>query len=165
MTNKFLRLIACVAVLAGLSACSSFAPVYGERSDDALRSARFNFGEPSTRVEQIIINRLKIAFPGDAEPEDPILDVTATVTGLPAPISSAFSAARPVNIRVQAEVTIVRDDETLLSETRFADSSYQGGKLTPTDIYSRAGLEERVAEAVAEALRAALIARLTAGDL
>lgn len=162
---KLLKAFGVLAVLSVLSACSSFTPVYADRSGDALRSVRFNFAEPSSRLEQIILNRLKLAFPGQATPGDPTLDVDASVISLPSSMSTAFAVARPVNIRVQAVASIARNDEVVLEETRFVDTSYQGGKLTPTDLFSKSGAEEQAAEAVAAALEAAIVAKLASDSL
>lgn len=157
--QKNLLAIACVVLAGTLSACSSFAPVYGTNTTRSDGTAlRFNFAPPDSRIEQVIIDRLKVAFPGSASPQDPVLDISAGVGGLPGPISNAVSVARPANFRVVATVTVAQGDQTIFTATRFSDTAYQGGKLTPTDLESARGSEEAAARSVAESLRAAILA-------
>lgn len=143
------------AVLAG---CTSFTPLYGGSASAGTASARFNFAAPETRLEQVILNRLKLAFPGPATPADPVLDVTAHASEPQSPLSNAVAAGRPVNVRVEATVTIARDGETLFEAARFSDTSYQGDKLAPTNRASVTTAQETAAGGVAEALRAAILA-------
>jgi hypothetical protein len=155
--TKFLA-IAATALLAGfLTACTSFAPVYGGRSGAGMEAVRFSFASPDSRLEQIVLGRLKLAFPGEAGPNDPVLDITVTTASLPGSQSNAFSVARPVNLRVEATLTVTRDGEVEFSATRFADTAYQSGKLTPVDIASVAGAQETAARSVAEALRLSIL--------
>ncbi|WIY52418.1 hypothetical protein O9Z70_13260 [Devosia sp. YIM 151766] len=147
------------ALLAGLlSGCTSFAPVYGDRSSASLADARFNFAPPANRLERIILDRLSVAFPNQAGPDDPVLRVSASSRSVASALSDAFAVGRPVNVRVEARIAIVQDGETLFAATRFADSAYQGGKLSPTNLASARGVEEQAAESAAEALRAAILA-------
>ena len=154
---KLLSIVATALLATILAACTSFSPVYGDRSGPDLQSARFNFAVPDSRLEQIIFDRLKLAFPGQAGPNDPILDIAATTSSLPGSMSNAIAVARPVNIRVEATVTITKDDRTLFEATRFADTAYQSGKLTPVDIASTQGAEETAAKAAAESLRLTIL--------
>lgn len=143
---------------ATLAGCTSFAPVYGDRTGGDMASARFNFAAPDSRVEQIILNRLKLSFPEPALPSDPTLDIAAAVSAPQNSMSDAYAVARPVNVRVEATVTIRRNNETVFEARRFADTAYQGGKLTPVDLASGEGASEVAARATAEALRAAILA-------
>ncbi|WP_297107252.1 hypothetical protein [uncultured Devosia sp.] len=158
MTRTKLLLLAAMAPIASLlTACTSFAPVYGDRSGEGMESVRFNFASPDSRLEQIIFDRLKLAFPGEAGPNDPVLDIAASTVSLPGSMSNAFAVARPVNVRVEASVTISRDDRILFEATRFADIAYQSGKLTPVDIASSQGAQEMAARASAESLRLSVL--------
>lgn len=145
-----------LAVLA-LSGCTSFAPVYGDMAGGAP-TARFNFAPPTNRAEQIILQRLQIAFPGTASPSDPTLTVSARRTGLPSAMSDAMSVASPVQVRVEATVTVTAGSTVVFQATRFTDTAYQGGKLVPTNTASAIGAEETAAESTAESLRAAILA-------
>lgn len=158
MTRTKLLRLAAMALLAGLLAgCTSFAPVYGDRSGAGMDSVRFNFSAPDSRLEQIIFDRLKLAFPGEAGPNDPVLDIAASTSAPAGSKSDAFEVARPVNVRVQATVTITLSDRVLFETTRFADTAYQNGKLTPVDIASRQGVGETAARAAAESLRLSIL--------
>ncbi|MCP8884397.1 hypothetical protein NIM87_12835 [Devosia sp. XJ19-1] len=141
-----------------LAGCTSFAPVYGTNAAGSIASARFNFLPPDSRIEQLIIDRLKVAFPGEASPQDPTLDIAASAGSYPGSMSDAFDVARPANVRVTASVTIEQDDAVLFAATRFSDTAYQSGKLTPVEISSRTGAQETAARNAAEALRAAILA-------
>lgn len=160
MTHRiFGSALASAVVAMTLAGCTSFTPVYGDvASGRDMSAVRFNFAAPDSHLEQIIFNRLKIAFPGPASPSDPTLDIAASVGTPQGSMSDAYAVARPVNIRVEATVTIELDEETLFEATRFTDTAYQGGKLTPTDMASRTGAEETAAKSTAEALRAAILA-------
>ena len=155
--SHILNSISLVAASAALVACTSFAPVYGDRSGTGLETARFNFAPPDSRLEQIIFNRLKVAFPGEAGPDDPVLDLSVSTASLSGSMSNAITVARPANIRVEATVTITKDDSVLFEATRFADTSYQGGKLTPVDIASSTSIQEAAAKAAAESLRLSIL--------
>ncbi|QQR39494.1 hypothetical protein [Devosia rhizoryzae] len=141
-----------------LGACTSFAPVYGDVSSTSVSAARFNLAPPKNRLEQIILNRLDIAFPGPANPSDPVLTVTAATTGLAGGLSNAIVVGNPVSTRVEATVTITQGDQVLFTTRRFTDSTYQSGKLTPTDVFSATGAQETAARSTAESLRAAILA-------
>lgn len=141
-----------------LAACTSFAPVYGDRSGTDVQTIRFNFAPPDTRLEQLIINRLRVAFPGAAAPTDPVLDIAATVSSPAGAMSNAIAVGRPVNVRIEATVKVNSGPDTLFSATRFSDTTYQSGKLTPVGIASADGARETAAHNVAEALRAAILA-------
>lgn len=155
--SEVMKSVALFVVAAALVACSSFVPVYGDRTETSMETVRFNFAAPDNRLEQIIIDRLKLVFPAKALPQDPVLDIVATLAGGGGSASSAFSVARPSNFRVQATVTIVQVDALLFNETRFVDSGFQGSKLTPTDLLSSTGAQESAARAVADSIRAAII--------
>lgn len=154
--RRFLAIAASVVALA-LSGCTSFAPVYGDMSGSSISAARFNFAPPTSRLEQVILNRLDIAFPGPANPGDPVLTVTAASTSLPGSLSRSGSIANPVGVRVEATVTITQDDRVLFTTTRFTDTTYQSDKLTPTDLFSAGGALETAARSTAESLRAAML--------
>ncbi|MVS97490.1 hypothetical protein [Devosia marina] len=160
MTNRLLGSAFAFAVMAvTLAGCTSLAPVYGDpASGRDVSSVRFNFAPPDSHIEQIILNRLKVAFPGPALLSDPVLDIAASTSSPQGSMSNAYEVARPVNVRVEATVTIMDGEETIFEATRFTDTAYQSGKLTPTDIASAAGARETAARSTAEALRAAILA-------
>ncbi len=147
-----------------LAGCTSFAPVYGDASGAGLANARFNFAAPTNRLEQVILNRLAVAFPNPAGPNDPTLRVSAKSSARDAALSRAFAVGTPVNVRVEATITIVQGEQTLFSATRFVDSAYQSGSLTGVDLSSAAGTDEQAAESAAEALRAAVMAGYRPGS-
>jgi len=142
----------------GLSGCTSFSPVYGDMSGAGLADARFNFAPPTNRLEQVILNRLAVAFPNPAGPDDPVLSVSASSSSPQRALSDAFDVGVPINVQVQASVTIAAGGQRLFSATRFTDTAYQGGKLSPTNQASAEGAREQAAESTAEALRAAILA-------
>ena len=122
--RKFLPILAIGLLSTALAACTSFTPVYGDRTGGGVEAIRLNFATPSNRVEQLIMNRLKVAFPGQPGPNDPVLDIGASVTTLPGSQSDAYSVARPTNIRLEAALSIVgADGELLFQATRFVDTS------------------------------------------
>lgn len=162
---RLLGMMSAVLLATTLVACTSFAPVYGDRSAAAIASTRFSFAPPANRLSQIVLNRLAIAFPATGGAGDPVLSVAAVKSGPSIGISNAIPAGRPVGVRVEATVTIRQPDGQTVSFTRFADTSYQGEKLSPTNYESEIGAEEAAANAVAEALRAAILASYRPGGV
>jgi hypothetical protein len=158
MNRKHFLGLAAAFVAVALSGCTSFTPVYGDMSSAGIANARFNFAPPKSRLEQVIYNRLAIAFPGPASVTDPLLTVSAGTAGVAGGMSNAVAVANQVTTRVEATVTITQGDQVLFTATRFTDSAYQSGKLTPTDIMSSTGAQETAAQSTAESLRAAILA-------
>lgn len=156
--NRLATLIGVALLSLALAACSSFTPVYGDRAGGGLSEARFFFAEPGSRIEQIVLNRLRTVFPQPARPGDPTLSVSVSAGGAYEGISNAFPARRPLGRRVTATVSIVGADGTAFSATRFVDTSYQSDSVTPADAAAADGAMERAARAVAESLRAAILA-------
>jgi hypothetical protein len=163
--SQFLKLMAAGVFGMALSACSSFAPVYGDVSANGASAIAFNFAPPQTRLEQVILNRLSLAFPGPASPTDPVLTITASTGGTSAPLSDTFEARRPIAVRIEATVSVVQGETLVFEATRFADTSYQDGDLTLTDRESATGANEVAARAVAESLRAAILAGYRPGAI
>ncbi len=155
---KVLQVVIFPAMALVLAACSSFAPVYGSRTESAASSIRFNYADPDDRLEQLVLNRLSVAFPARATAADPILDIAVSVRSLAAPLSDSFAVAIPARIRVQAVVTITQGDEIVFEALRFVDTAYQTGKLASADISASQGAQESAARSVAESVRAAILA-------
>ena len=155
---KVLQVLLFAAMAVALAACTSFAPVYGSRTDSAVANIRFNYANPDDRLEQLVFNRLRVAFPASATASDPMLDIAVSVSSLSAPLSDSFATARPARIRVQAVVTITQGGQVLFEALRFVDTAYQTGKLTPAGISASLGAQESAAMSVAESVRAAILA-------
>lgn len=156
--RDFLALLGSGLLAMGLAGCTSFSPVYGDGPGAGLADARFNFAPPTNRLEQVILNRLNVAFPAQGGPGDPVLRVSASSTSPGQALSNAMAVGAPANVRVNATVSIVQDGTSVFSASRFADTSYQGGKLAPTNQASAEGAREAAAQSAAEALRAAIMA-------
>lgn len=150
--------VAAVATTVLLSGCTSFTPVYEGGSSNGLAASRFNFVAPSDHLDQIVLNRLRSVFPDPAGPNDPVLAVTTSTASPWAGYSNAIPAGRPAGIRVTAKVTISQDNVEIFSATRFSDTTYQGGSVSPVDVASSTGAYEVAAKSVAESLRAAILA-------
>ena len=157
MNHKYLVAIIGLAATFGLAGCTSFTPVYGDVSSSGISAARFNFAPPGTRSAQLILSRLDVVFPGPAGPGDPVLSVVATEQGLSRGMVE-LDGPEPSGVRVEATVTITQNDQVVFTATRFADTAYQGGELTPSTIFSATGARETAARAVAESLRVAILA-------
>lgn len=155
--RQFVSGLAAGAMMLVLSGCSSFAPVYGDMSSSGMAAARFNFAPPTNRLEQVILNRLAIAFPGPATASDPVLSVSATAGAAAISLSNAVAVGRPIGTQVAATVTISQDRQVVFTADRFTDTAYQSGKLTPTDLQSANGALESAARSTAESLRAAIL--------
>jgi hypothetical protein len=165
MMKCILTVLAAVVISLGLSACSGFAPVYGTNGAGGMSGASFQFAEPTNRTEQIIINRLKVAFPGPASAGDPVLKVSAGQGGQQNSMSKAFAVARPISTEVSGTVTVSQGETVLFTATRVTGTAYQSGKLTLNDFESRKGTQELAAQSTADALRAAILAGYRPGQM
>jgi hypothetical protein len=165
MKRRALLALAATALMAtGLAGCTSFRPVYGDAAASGMEQARFNFAEPKSRMEQVILNRLKLAFPQSAGPQDPTLSVNASAEGPWTGLSNAIPVGRPSGTGVRATVTISQGGAELFSATRVTETTFQGGKLTPTNIFSAQGALDVAAQSTAESLRAAILAGYRPGQ-
>ncbi len=156
--RHFLAVLGSGLLAAGLAGCTSFAPVYGGGEAAGLAAARFNFAPPTNRLEQVMLNRLALAFPNAAGANDPVLRVSARSLSLGGALSKAVAVGSPVETRVEATISIEQDGQTLFTATRFTDTAYQSGKLAPTERASVEGVRETAALSTAEALRLAILA-------
>lgn len=159
MKRRALLVLAATTLMAtSLAGCTSFRPVYGDAAAGGVEQARFNFAEPKSRMDQIILNRLKLAFPQPAGPQDPLLTVTASAEAPWTGLSNAIPAGRPSGTGVRATVTITQSGAELFSATRLTETAVQGGKLTPTNMFAAQGALEAAAQSTAESLRTAILA-------
>lgn len=165
MMKRFLTVLAPVMISLALSACSGFAPVYGTNGAGGMSTASFQFAEPTNRMEQIIVNRLKVAFPGPASANDPVLKVSAGQGGQQNSMSNAFAVARPTSLEVSGTVTVSQGDTVLFKATRVTGTAYQSGKLTLNELESQKGTQELAAQSTADALRAAILAGYRPGQM
>lgn len=165
MMKRFLTVLAPFVISLAVSACSGFAPVYGTNSAGGMSGASFQFAEPTNRIEQIIINRLRIAFPASGNVSDPVLKVSASQGGQQNSMSDAFAVARPASLEVSGTVTVLQGDKVLFQATRVTGTAYQSGKLTLNEIESQKGTQELAAASTADALRAAILAGYRPGQM
>lgn len=156
--RHFISLLAMGAASGALAGCTSFAPVYGDSAQAGFSGVRFNFAPPKNRMEQLILNRLGIAFPNPAGPNDPVLSVNASSRSTDRTKSDPFRTREPLGIEVRAQVIIRQGDAVAFNASRVTSTSYQEGGLTLTNRESAIGAEETAARSTAEALRAAILA-------
>lgn len=159
-----LALAATAFIVTGLAGCTSFRPVYGD-SAGGMEQTRFNFAEPKNRMEQVILNRLKLAFPEPAGVQDPTLTVSASAEAPWTGLSNAIPVGRPSGTGVRATVSISQGGAELFTATRVTETTFQGGKLTPTNMFSAQGALEVAAQSTAESLRAAILAGYRPGQM
>jgi len=163
--HQCLPALAAIVLAFVLASCTSFAPVYGSHAGSGMAAARFNFAPPGSRLEQLVINRLKLAFPAPATEADPVLDVSVSIGSPPGVRSSAFAMATPSRIRVYGVVTVAQGKTTVFEATRFVDTAYQSGKLTLAQIEISTGTQESAAISLADSIRAAILAGYRPGML
>lgn len=157
MARKALSFLFTAWLLPALASCTSFAPVYGERGGLSPADFKFNFAEPDSRIEQVVLNQLALSFVSPPTPLSPTLDVTVSSSNLASAMSNAQSFSQIIQTRVTATVTITQGED-VVTITRFSDASYRAGSLTPTDLASATAATETAARSTAEALRAAILA-------
>lgn len=156
--GRFIGLMLASAVSVALAGCTSFAPVYGDRSGAGAETYRFQFAAPKNRMEQLILNRLGVAFPLVAGPNDPVLTVTAVQVGRQGVQSDSFKAQKPIPVRVEATLTIRRGDEVVFEAKRFADTDSETVGQVLAQNMANTGAEENAARSTAESLRLAILA-------
>lgn len=145
------------AVGMSLSGCTSLTPVYGGARGVEIASLRFQYAEPTNRMEQIIYNELKLSFPASPDAGAPMLVVVASASSPKGALSNAISVGRQTASRVTATLTI-GEGEDAYSVTRYNDAAYQSGALVLSEQVAAAEAEEIAARSTAAALRAAILA-------
>lgn len=155
---------ALVAVAVPLAGCS-FSPVYGGAGAMAgQQRLALNYAEPSTRLEQIIYQELRLRLGSSEAPQAPRATVTvvsvATDPTLAETSGILFNDTRRVT--VTATLTIVRPGEPRpLTFTRVATADYVSTNQVLAANAAADEAAERAAKAAAESLRLALLADLS----
>lgn len=160
-----LRRIAAIGVVLGLaaalSACS-FSPVYsGTLASQPLLDLAF--AKPTSRLEQVIYQELRLRFGSDAETA-PLATVAASASGGTVGLSQTANPNKLARMTVTATLTIVRRDGTSaepISFTRVASADYTTSGQVLADSAAAQEAVERAGKAAAESLRLAVLASLS----
>ncbi len=141
-----------VALAAPLAACSGLAPVYQYGDTDAQRIA-VQFAAPSTRVEQVIYNELKLRF-AKGGPDAPMVRVVATQGGRTVP---------GVNeVVVTAQLSVVdATGRALKTVSRSAGAAYTSSSQAFANQEAVEDAANRAAKQVADTLRLEILSALS----
>lgn len=164
-SSRLRRIAAASLVLgfaAALGACS-FSPVYSGTlaSQPMLELA---FAKPTTRLEQVIYQELRLRF-GSSEAETaPFATVTAGSSAVTVGLSETSNPNKLARMTVTATLTIARRDGTAdkpISFTRVASADYTTSGQVLADTAAAQDAVERAGKAAAESLRLAVLASLS----
>lgn len=161
-----LRRIAAIGVVLGLaaalSACS-FSPVYsGTLASQPLLDLAF--AKPTSRLEQVIYQELRLRFGGSDAETAPLATVAASASGGTVGLSQTANPNKLARMTVTATLTIVRRDGTSadpISFTRVASADYTTSGQVLADSAAAQEAVERAGKAAAESLRLAVLASLS----
>jgi LPS-assembly lipoprotein len=141
-----------VALIAPLAACSGLRPVYQYGEADAERMA-VRFGSPSSRIEQVIYNELKLRFLKGGD-DAPLVTVSASASGRALTANTITTPASQQEAIVAATVTITdADGEVVGSATRTATADYTTSPQAFANQEIAADAQRRAAKLVADSLR------------
>lgn len=162
-SSSLLRRLALGLVLIApfaLTGCSSLRPVYGETGLIAER-LQFNYAEPSSRLEQIIIQDLALRLGSGSNPDAPVIRISAAVGERALTRTGVSKPATHYEIAVQATFTVTTaSGETLISGTRRATASFTLNGQVLADEAARKDATERAGHEVAETIRLSILAEL-----
>jgi hypothetical protein len=150
-------ILASAATLAG---CSGLTPVYGDHGIASERQA-FRYARPATRLDQVIIEELKLRLGESRDAGAPLLTVVSKTETRDLTRSKVARADEQHEAVVTAALTITdASGATLLQTSRSAAASFttDGQGLADTEAERSAG--EQAAKSLAETLRLTVLGSL-----
>jgi hypothetical protein len=165
LARKTLAMLGILAA-AGLSACSGFTPVYGDRieSGTSVSQYLFAYSAPVSRYDQVVYAELRLRLGNNPGPD------AATITVTTSPSARALTKSAVTRPSQQYEATITANaqvvaatGEVLFTGTRSASALYTTNSQVLADNAAAADAMERAARSVAESLRLAILAALSTG--
>lgn len=153
--NGFLALVLCLA----LAGCTGLRPVYGDYGLTGSTLA-FSYAEPASRVDQIIIQALRLRLGKSADPDAPRVTISAYPGGRQL---NRSRVGRPVNeheVVVTASYRVESGGAVVASGTRTASAHYTRNSQVLADDAAYNDAIERAAREVAETIRLSIIADL-----
>ena len=153
---------ALVAVAAPLAGCS-FSPVYGGAGAMAGQQVvALNYAEPTTRLEQVIYQDLRLRLGNSASPEAPKASVSVVSSAIDPSIGAPVNVNDTRRVTVTATLTITRPgDSKPLTYTRVATADYVSTDQVLASTAAADEAAERAAKSAAESLRLAILADLS----
>ncbi len=153
---------AVVAVAVPLAGCS-FSPVYGGAGALAGQQVvALNYAEPTTRLEQVIYQELRLRLGSSDSPDAPKASVSVSSLAVDPSIGAAVNVNDTRRVTVTATLTVTKPGSaTPLTITRAATADYV---YTNQVLASNAAADEaaeRAAKSAAESLRLAILADLS----
>jgi LPS-assembly lipoprotein len=144
-----------------LTGCSGLRPVYGG-AGLAESELAFAYAEPESRLEQIIVQDLMLRLGSSDDADAPRLRVVAEASNRKL---TRTGTTRPVThheATVEADYTVLLDDEVVLSGSRRASASYTTSDQVLADDAALKDALERAAHEVAETIRLSILGSLSA---
>ena len=153
-------IVAVLALLPALSACTAFTPIYGENGLGAQR-VQVKYGSPSNRLEQVIYQDLALKL-GKASGDVPTVLVTATATVPTTDTSTAPLTVAAGQTTVTAIVSVIgADGQAIFQGSRSVTEEFVNGgqAFANQEAVKEAG--ERGAKALAETIRLQVLSALS----
>lgn len=153
---------AAMSLTLALSGCTGLTPVYGEHGLGAERIA-LSYGDPASRLDQIVYQELSLRFGADAGPGAPHVQVS-TSAGLGIITRSqreiAAIATQEVTVTATAVITDPNGKVAPIVLTRRASAQFTTNNQTLANSSAATEASERAAKAAAESLRLAILGAL-----
>jgi LPS-assembly lipoprotein len=143
-----------------LAGCSSFRPVYGV---DGIATGRLalSYAKPASRLEQIIIQDLKLKLGSTNDAGAPRVTIRAAAPSRPLTRGTASRAMTDHEVVVTATYGVVANGKVVAEGSRRAAASYRStGQQVLADESAYRDAAERAAREVAETIRLSIIADL-----
>ena len=162
-SSRGLRLglvLAALVLPLALAGCSGFRPVYGTTGITSERLA-FNYGDPDSRLEQIIIKELELRLGKGGDPGAPVVRVTASAAARALTRTAVVKPRTQYEMTVSATYTVTSaDGDLLLSGSRRATASYETVGQVLADEAAAKDATERAGRTVADTIRLAILGGL-----
>lgn len=146
-----------VGALLILSGCTS-SPLYD--SPRGVNQPVLDYAEPTTRIEQIIYDELRLRLPSASDAGVPRLSLTTTMAATTEALSQRSGSDRLELVTITATATLQWPDSRSRVITRAASANYTANMQGLSAQEARLDAENRAARSVAEQLRLALLAEL-----
>jgi hypothetical protein len=148
-----------LAVVALLAGCTGLRPVYGDYGG-VQGGLAFSYAEPASRVDQIIIQALRLRLGKSTDPDAPRITISAYPAGRQL---NRSNVGRPLNeheVVVTASYRVESGGAVVASGTRSASAQYARNSQVLADDAAFNNAIERAAREVAETVRLSILSDL-----
>jgi hypothetical protein len=155
---RIAAIIAALAIVPALAACSGFRPVYGDASVGGQQQIAVSYASPKNRLEQIIYQDLALRL-GTSTGNVPVVSVSVSQSS--STLAGKAAGSTPREMRVTAKLVVTGADGTvLLNKSRSQTADYNSGPQELANQQAAADAAERAAKLLADTIRLEILAAL-----